>query len=254
METVPSLFSLEGKVAAVTGVSRGLGQAMAVALAQAGADVVGIGFHGMDQTKGQVEALGRRAVSVQADLSQSGRMPDVAARAIAAFGRVDVLVNNAGIIRLDPAEEIKEADFDAVMAVNLRALFLLTREIGRQMIARGGGKIINICSVQSIKGGFDDAAYVASKHAVAGLTKALANEWGRYHICVNGIAPGFMVTDNTAKLRTQKEKVAAINAQIPLGRWGQPADLMGPVIFLASAASDYVNGHLLVADGGYLNC
>lgn len=253
MESVPALFSLEGKVAAVTGVSRGLGQAMAVALAQAGADVVGLGVHGMGETKGQIEALGRRAVSLSADLMESDRAPDAAARAIAAFGRVDILVNNAGIIRLGPAEDISAADFDAVMAVNLRALFLLTREIGRQMIALGGGKIINICSVQSIRGGFDDAAYVASKHAVAGLTKALANEWGRYHINVNGIAPGFMVTDNTAKLRTQKEQVAAIDAQIPLGRWGRPADLMGPVVFLASAASDYVNGHLLVADGGYLN-
>ncbi|MEG2138851.1 MAG: SDR family oxidoreductase, partial [Oscillospiraceae bacterium] len=144
-------------------------------------------------------------------------------------------------------------DYDAVMEVNLRSLFLLTRDIAKQMIALGGGKIINTCSIQSIKGGFNDAAYVASKHAVAGLTKAWANEWGKYHICVNGIAPGYMVTDNTAKLRTQKERVAEIDAQIPLGRWGQPADLMGPVVFLASHASDYVNGHLLVVDGGHMN-
>lgn len=246
-------FSLDGKIAVVTGVSRGLGQAMAVALAEAGADVVGIGLHGMGETKGQIEALGRHAFEISADLGNSGTAADIAAQAIAAFGRVDILVNNAGIIRLSPAEDFSAEDYDAVMEVNLRSLFLLTREIAKQMIALGGGKIINTCSVQSIKGGFNDAAYVASKHAVAGLTKAWANEWGKYHICVNGIAPGYMVTDNTAKLRTQKDRVAEIDAQIPLGRWGQPADLMGPAVFLASHASDYVNGHLLVVDGGHIN-
>jgi 2-deoxy-D-gluconate 3-dehydrogenase len=137
--------------------------------------------------------------------------------------------------------------------VNLRALFLLTREIAGQMIALGHGKIINTCSVQSVRGGFEDAAYVASKHAVHGLTRAWANEWGRHNIQVNGIAPGYMITDNTAKLRQDHDAVAAITAQIPMGRWGEPRDLMGPVVFLASSASDYVNGHLLAADGGYLN-
>ncbi len=145
-------------------------------------------------------------------------------------------------------------DFDAVMEVNLRSLFLLTREIARQMIALGGGKIVNTCSVQSVRGGFEDASYVASKHAVHGLTRAWANEWGRYNIQVNAIAPGYMVTDNTAKLRQDQRAVDAISSQIPAGRWGRPSDLMGPVVFLASAASDYVNGHLLAADGGYLNC
>ncbi|MEG2679737.1 MAG: SDR family oxidoreductase [Oscillospiraceae bacterium] len=246
-------FSLDGKIAVVTGVSRGLGQAMALALAEAGADIVGIGLHGMGETKGQIEALGRRAFEICADLGNSDTATDIAAQAIAAFGRADILVNNAGIIRLSPAEDFSAEDYDAVMEVNLRSLFLLTRDIAKQMIALGGGKIINTCSIQSIKGGFNDAAYVASKHAVAGLTKAWANEWGKYHICVNGIAPGYMVTDNTAKLRTQKDRVAEIDAQIPLGRWGQPADLMGPVVFLASHASDYVNGHLLVVDGGHMN-
>ncbi|MEG0756047.1 MAG: SDR family oxidoreductase, partial [Oscillospiraceae bacterium] len=225
----------------------------ALALAEAGADIVGIGLHGMGETKGQIEALGRRAFEICADLGKSDTATDIAAQAIAAFGRADILVNNAGIIRLNPAEDFSAEDYDAVMEVNLRSLFLLTRELAKQMIALGGGKIINTCSVQSIKGGFNDAAYVASKHAVAGLTKAWANEWGKYHICVNGIAPGYMVTDNTAKLRTQKDRVAEIDAQIPLGRWGQPADLMGPVVFLASHASDYVNGHLLVVDGGHMN-
>ncbi len=248
-----SLFSLEGKVALVTGVSRGLGQAMAVALAGAGADIVGVGQRGMGETKGMAEALGRRAYEITADLGDREAVPAVAAQAIAAFGHVDILVNNAGIIRLSPAENHSMEDFDAVMEVNLRSLFLLTREIGGQMIALGGGKIINTCSVQSWKGGSGDAAYVASKHAVAGLTHAFANEWGRYGICVNGIAPGYMVTDNTGNLRRNTDAVAAINEQIPMGRWGVPEDMMGPVVFLASRASDYVNGHLLTVDGGYMN-
>lgn len=246
-------FDLTGKVALVTGVSRGLGQAMAVALAEAGADIVGVGLRGLGATQERIEALGRRAFGIQADLSQSGAMTQVAQEAVAAFGRVDILVNNAGIIRLANAEDHSMEDFDAVMEVNLRSLFLLTRQIARQMIALGGGKIINVCSVQSLKGGSGDAAYVASKHAVHGLTRAWANEWGKYNIQVNGIAPGYMVTDNTATLRQNKAAVAAITAQIPLGRWGRPEDLMGPVVFLASPASDFVNGHLLVADGGYMN-
>lgn len=190
---------------------------------------------------------------IRADLGSGDTAADVAREAAAAFGKVDILVNNAGIIRLSPAEDHAMEDFDAVMDVNLRGLFLLTRDIARQMIPLGGGKIINTCSVQSFRGGSGDAAYVASKHAVHGLTRAWANEWGRYNIQVNGIAPGYMVTDNTAKLRQNHAAVAAITAQIPMGRWGQPEDLMGPVVFLASAASDYVNGHLLAADGGYLN-
>lgn len=248
-----SLFSLEGKAALVTGVSRGLGQAMAVALAKAGADIVGVGPRGLGPTRALIEAEGRRAYEIRADLGAGDTAAQAAAEAVAAFGKVDILVNNAGIIKLSPAEEHTMEDFDAVMDVNLRSLFLLTREIARQMIPLGRGKIINTCSVQSFRGGSGDAAYVASKHAVHGLTRAWANEWGRYNIQVNGIAPGYMVTDNTAKLRQNHGAVAAITAQIPMGRWGQPEDLMGPVVFLASAASDYVNGHLLAADGGYLN-
>lgn len=248
-----SLFSLEGKTALVTGVSRGLGQAMAVALARAGADIVGAGPRGLGETRARIEAEGRRAYEIKADLGGGDIAADVAREAVAAFGKVDILVNNAGIIRLSPAEGHTMEDFDDVMDVNLRGLFLLTRDIARQMISLGHGKIINTCSVQSFRGGSGDAAYVASKHAVHGLTRAWANEWGRYNIQVNGIAPGYMVTDNTAKLRQNREAVAAITAQIPMGRWGRPEDLMGPVVFLASAASDYVSGHLLAADGGYLN-
>ena len=246
-------FDLTGKVALVTGVSRGLGQAMAVALAGSGADIVGVGLRGLGETKARIEALGRRAYSIEADLSQSDRAAEVAKEAVAAFGRVDILVNNAGIIKLSPAEDHTMEDFDAVMAVNLRSVFLLTRDIAKQMIPRGGGKIINICSIQSLLGGGDDAAYVASKHALHGLTRAWANEWGRYNIPVNAIAPGYMVTDNTANLRKNEAAVADITAHIPLGRWGEPRDLMGPVVFLASSASDFVTGHLLVADGGYMN-
>lgn len=247
-----SLFSLEGKTALVTGVSRGLGQAMALALAKAGADIIGVGLRGMGDTRAMVEAEGRRAYEIQADLASCDAAA-VAREAIRTAGRVDILVNNAGIIKLSPAEEHTMEDFDAVMEVNLRSLFLLTREIARQMIENGGGKIINTCSIQSLQGGSGDAAYVASKHAVHGLTRAWANEWGKYHIQVNGIAPGYMVTDNTAKLRQNREAVDDITSRIPVGRWGQPQDLMGPVVFLASHASDFVNGHLLVVDGGYLN-
>ena len=246
--------ALCGKVAVVTGVSRGLGRAMAIALAQAGADIVGVGYHGMGSTKAEIEALGRKTAEITWDLGNSDDAGQLAQQCIAAFGRVDILVNNAGIIRLSAAQDHTMEDFDAVMEVNLRSLFLLTRDIARQMIDLGGGKIINVCSVQSCRGGGGDAAYVASKHAVLGLTRAWANEWAKYHINVNAIAPGYMVTDNTATLRTKKNAVAAIDAQIPAGRWGQPEDLMGPAVFLASSASDYVNGHLLVVDGGYLNC
>lgn len=246
-------FDLTGKVALVTGVSRGLGQAMAVALARAGADIVGVGLRGLGETEEQIKALGRRVYGIQADLSQSDTAAQVAQEAIAAFGRVDILVNNAGIIKLSPAEAHTMEDFDAVMEVNLRSVFLLTRDIARQMIELGGGKIINICSIQSLLGGGEDAAYVASKHALHGLTRAWANEWGKYNIQVNAIAPGYMVTDNTANLRKNAAAVADITAHIPLGRWGEPRDLMGPVVFLASPASDFVTGHLLVVDGGYMN-
>ena len=246
-------FDLTGKVALVTGASRGLGQAMAIALAQAGADIIGVGLRGRGETRGRIEALGRRTYEIQADLSQSDAAGSVAKEAVAAFGRVDILVNNAGIIKLAPAEDHTMEDFDAVMEVNLRSVFLLTRDIARQMIELGGGKIINVCSVQSVRGGGEDAAYVASKHALHGLTRAWANEWGKYNIQVNAIAPGYMVTDNTANLRKNEAAVADITAHIPLGRWGEPKDLMGPAVFLASPASDFVTGHLLVVDGGYMN-
>jgi 2-deoxy-D-gluconate 3-dehydrogenase len=248
-----NLFSLEGRTAAVTGADKGLGKKMAEALAEAGADVVLVVRSPADETAAAIRALGRRCVEVRGDLSQSEDMEALAGRILAAFGHLDILVNNAGVTPVHTAEEYPAEDLDLVMNVNVKSLYLLTQHIGRDMIRRRRGRIINICSVQSFKGGRSVSAYVASKHAAAGITRAFANEWGAYGVTVNGIAPGFMVTDNTALLRSQSGMVEAIAAKVPLGRWGQPEDLMGPVVFLASDASAYVNGHLLVVDGGYLN-
>lgn len=247
------LFSLKGQTAVVTGVSRGLGRAMALALAGAGADIIGIGLHSMAEIGREITALGVRFTPVHADFTNPESAVAAAKEALKAAPRIEILVNNAGLTPIHPAEEYPATDFDLAMNVNVKALFLLTQEIGRQMIQNRYGRIINVCSVQSMKGGQLVSAYVASKHAVAGLTRAFANEWGKYGVTVNGIAPGYMVTDNTARLRTQTQAAASITAQIPAGRWGQPEDLMGPVVFLASESSRYVNGHLLVADGGYLN-
>ena len=246
-------FSLRDKIAVITGAGRGLGQAMTLALAAAGADIVGVDVLPQDETAAAVRALGRRFTPVFGDFSEPGRLDEAAAAVLSAFGRVDILVNNAGITPVVPAEDTTEADFDRVMAVNVKSLYFFTQKIGRHMIENGFGRIINVCSVQSLKGGMDVSAYIATKHAVAGITRALANEWARFGLRVNGIAPGFMVTQNTAGLRAKPDAVAALTAQIPMGRWGQPEDLQGPVVFLASEASAYVNGHLLVVDGGHMN-
>lgn len=251
-ETIRQLFDLTGRVALVTGVSRGLGRAMAIGLAGAGADIIGISLQEPIETRKQIEALGKNFYYFHADLAEAEKIPELARQAIAVHGKVDILVNNAGIIGLYPAEEYPLENFDQVFAVNVRGLFLLTQEIGKSMLDRGYGRIIAICSIQSLISGINDSAYVASKHAVAGLVKAFAAEWGGRGVNVNGIAPGFMVTDNTANLRKNSDAVAEITARVPLHRWGQPEDLMGPVIFLASEASRYVNGQLLVVDGGYV--
>ena len=251
-ETIRQLFDLTGRVALVTGVSRGLGRAMAIGLAGAGADVIGISLQEPIETRKQIEALGKNFYYFHADLAEAEKIPELARQAIAVHGKVDILVNNAGIIGLYAAEEYPLDNFDRVFAVNVRGLFLLTREIGKSMLDRGYGRIIATCSIQSLISGTNDSAYVASKHAVSGLVKAFAAEWGGRGVNVNGIAPGFMVTDNTANLRKNSDAVAEITARVPLHRWGQPEDLMGPVIFLASEASRYVNGQLLVVDGGYV--
>lgn len=250
---MPALFSLAGKRALVTGASRGLGRAMAEALAGAGADVVCASSRagGAQQTIESVRRLGRDATEVVADL---GDRDDVLrlARAVDALGPIHVLINNAGTIRRAPATEYSLADWDVVLRTNLDAAFILSQHFGRAMVERGAGKIVNVASLLAFSGGITVPAYTASKHAVAGLTKALANEWARHGVQVNAIAPGYFRTDNTQALQNDALRSEQIGARIPAGRWGEPSDLAGAVIFLASRASDYVNGHVLVVDGGWM--
>jgi 2-dehydro-3-deoxy-D-gluconate 5-dehydrogenase len=251
--SLPSLFSLTGKRALVTGASRGLGRAMAEALAGAGANVVCASSRtgGARDTIEAVQALGREAWEVVADLGDRDAVRRLADQ-VDALGPVDVLVNNAGTIRRHPAADFPLADWDVVMRTNLDSAFLLSQHFGRAMIDRGAGKIVNVASLLAFSGGITVPAYTASKHAIAGLTKALANEWGRHGVQVNAIAPGYFRTDNTRALQDDATRAEQIGARIPAGRWGEPADLAGAVIFLASRASDYVNGHLLVVDGGWM--
>lgn len=248
-----SLFSLENKVAIVTGSSKGLGQAIAVGLAKAGADIIGIGISDSNNTKSQIEKLGKKYINITGDLSNLESIKNIAIKAINTFSKVDILVNNAGITPKGLAEDYTLENLNLAFDLNVKGLFLLTQEIGKHMITRKYGKIINICSIQSLIGGINVSGYVASKHAVAGITKAFANEWGKYNITVNGIAPGFMKTDNTSELRELTDTVKDIDKRIPLQRWGEPSDLEGPVVFLASDSSSYVNGHIMVVDGGYIN-
>ena len=248
------LFNLDGKVALVTGASRGLGAAMAEALASAGAAVA---LHANSRpasvTADAIAASsGRRTTLLTADLADKSAGDRLVADTLAAFGRLDILVNNAGIIRRRAAAEHTDEDWDAVVAVNLSSVFRLCRAAGRHMIERGGGKIVNIASMLSFQGGVTVPGYAASKGGLVQLTKALANEWASHHINVNAIAPGYMETDNTAALRADAARNREIMARIPAGRWGAPQDMAGAVVFLASRASDYVNGHVLAVDGGWL--
>ncbi|MES2523987.1 MAG: 2-dehydro-3-deoxy-D-gluconate 5-dehydrogenase KduD [Gemmatimonadota bacterium] len=249
-----ALFSLEGRVALVTGASRGLGRAMALALAGAGADVLCHASRpgGADDTIASVRALGRRAWPCAADLSDREQTLALAGDAMSQAGHIDILVNNAGTIRRAPAATTTLDDWDAVVRTNLDAVFVLSREIGVAMVGRGQGKIINVASLLSFQGGITVPAYTASKHAVAGLTKALANEWASAGVQVNAIAPGYFRTDNTQALQDNAERAPQILSRIPAGRWGAPEDIAGAAVFLASRASDYVNGHLLVVDGGWM--
>ena len=250
---VLDLFRLDGQVALVTGGDKGLGQAMAVALAQAGADVAIVSRSGHnDATRAAIEAAGRRGLALTADLGRPDAAVAVVEQAALALGRIDILVNNAGIIRRAAALETELADFQAVLDVNLVGVWALAQAAGRRMIAQGHGKIINIASLLAFQGGIRVPAYTASKHAVAGLTKALANEWARYGINVNAIAPGYMATDNTQALRDDPERSRQLLERIAAGRWGAPDDMAGAVVFLASRASDYVHGHVLVVDGGWM--
>jgi 2-deoxy-D-gluconate 3-dehydrogenase len=251
----PAMFSLAGQRALVTGASRGLGRAMAEALAAAGADVVCSAHSagGARDTVASIETLGRRAWEFAADVSDRDatlRLADEAERVTG--GEIDNLVNNAGTIKRRAAVDHTLDDWDAVLRTNLDSVFVLSQRIGRTMVARGRGKIVNVASLLSFSGGITVPGYTASKHAVAGLTKAFANEWAQTGVNVNAIAPGYMQTDNTRPLREDAARNAAITARIPAARWGAPEDLAGAVVFLASRASDYVNGHVLVVDGGWM--
>lgn len=248
------LFKLDGKVALVTGAGRGLGQGMAIALAEAGADVAGLDVIPQDETAANVQALGRRFLPVSANLLEAHAedLTRVIDQVVSGLGRLDILVNNAGIIRRAAVLEFSEKDWDDVMAINLKAVFLLSQAAGRVMAAQGSGKIINIASMLSFQGGIRVPSYTASKSGVAGLTRLFANELAAKGLNINAIAPGYMATDNTAPLRADAERAPAILERIPAGRWGEPADLMGAVVFLASAASDYMNGAIVPVDGGWL--
>lgn len=247
-------FRLDDKVALVTGAGRGLGQAMAVALSEAGADIAGLGSGSLENTAARVRALGRRFLSLKVNLleAQAKDLNELVARVVAELGGLDILVNNAGIIRRTPVLEFSERDWDDVIQVNLKAVFLLSQAAGRVMVEHGKGKIINVASVLSFQGGIRVPAYTASKSGVAGITRLMANELAAKGLNINAIAPGYMTTDNTAQLRADADRAPSILARIPAGRWGEPVDLMGAVVFLASPASDYVNGTILPVDGGWL--
>jgi 2-deoxy-D-gluconate 3-dehydrogenase len=248
------LFKLDNKVALVTGAGRGLGQGMAIALAEAGADVAGLGSGSLDETAGRVRDLGRRFLPINFNLLEAHAegMTDVVEQVAAGLGSLDILVNNAGIIRRAPLLEFSEKDWDDVMQVNLKAVFLLSQAAARRMASRGKGKIINIASMLSFQGGIRVPSYAASKSGVVGITRLMANELAPKGININAIAPGYMATELTTPVRTDGDRAPAILDRIPAGRWGEPADLMGAVVFLASAASDYMNGAIVPVDGGWL--
>lgn len=246
-------FALQGKVAVITGCDTGLGQGMAIGLAEAGCDIVGVNIVEPDETLRQVETRGRRFLSIKADLSDTAVIPGVIAQAVAAFGHIDILVNNAGIIRRQDAIEFSEKNWDDVMNLNIKSLFFIAQAAARQFIQQSrGGKIINIASMLSYQGGIRVPSYTASKSAVMGITRLLANEWAQHGINVNALAPGYMATNNTQQLREDEARSQTILERIPAGRWGLPDDVIGPAVFLASAASDYVNGFTLAVDGGWL--
>ena len=246
-------FKLNAKVAIVTGCRTGLGQAISVALAEAGADIVGVGSTDFSETENQVKQLGRKFLGIQADLTKMEAVEPVVSQAMEHFGQIDVLINNAGIIRRADSVDLTEKDWDDVMNINLKTLFFLSQAAAIQMIKRGkGGKIINIASMLSFQGGIRVASYTSSKSGVMGLTRLMANEWAKENINVNAIAPGYMATDNTAALQADENRNKEILGRIPAGRWGHTDDIKGAAVFLASDASNYVNGYTLAVDGGWL--
>jgi 2-dehydro-3-deoxy-D-gluconate 5-dehydrogenase len=246
------MFDLSGKVALVTGANTGIGQAIALALAEAGADVACVGRSEASETTSKARSMGRRAINIAADLSTTEPVSGVIAQCIAELGRIDILVNNAGIIRRADAVDFTEADWDAVIDTNLKTVFFMSQTAARHMIERGSGKIINIASMLSFQGGVRVPSYTAAKSGVAGLTKAMANEWAAKGLQVNAIAPGYIATNNTAALQADETRNRQIMERIPAGRWGKAEDIGGAAVFLASSAADYVNGHILAVDGGWL--
>jgi 2-dehydro-3-deoxy-D-gluconate 5-dehydrogenase len=248
------LFKLDRKVALVTGAGQGLGQGMALGLAEAGADIASLDRVGCAGTCESVRALGRKYFESVVDLREASveNLQTVVTRIVKELGHIDILVNNAGTIRRTPALDFSEADWDDVLQINLKAAFFLSQAVARVMMSQGGGKIINIASMLSFQGGINVPSYTAAKSGLAGITRALANEWAKHNINVNAIAPGYMATDNTSALRADPVRSAAILDHIPAGRWGTPEDLKGVVVFLASSASDYLNGAIIPVDGGWL--
>ncbi|USU03948.1 2-dehydro-3-deoxy-D-gluconate 5-dehydrogenase KduD [Sphingomonadaceae bacterium OTU29LAMAA1] len=245
-------FDLSGKVAVVTGANTGIGQAIAVALANAGADVACVGRTPAEDTVARIRDLGRKAEIVSADLSSIEPVGRVVDETVSKLGGLDILVNNAGIIRRADAVDFTEEDWDAVVDTNLKSVFFLCQAAGRHMIANGGGKIINIASMLTFQGGIRVPSYTASKSGIGGLTKLLANEWASKGINVNAIAPGYIATNNTAALQADEARNKSILDRIPSGKWGDADDLGGAAVFLASRAADYVQGHILAVDGGWL--
>jgi 2-dehydro-3-deoxy-D-gluconate 5-dehydrogenase len=253
MTTILDKFKLDGKIAIVTGAARGLGQAMALGLAEAGADIAAVDVLDASDTKRQVESLGRRCASITADLTQKEAAQTVVDTTVKQLGGIDILFNNAGIIRRAPFTEFTEKDWDDVMNLNIRGMFFLSQAVVKVMIQQGrGGKIINTASMLSFQGGILVPSYTSSKSAVMGLTRLMACELAKHNIHTNAIAPGYMATDNTKALREDAARNKAILDRIPAGRWGSPDDLKGVAVFLASAASDYMNGYTIAVDGGWL--
>ena len=247
-------FKLTDQVAIVTGVATGLGKAMAIGLAEAGADIVGVyNAHAPEDAQQKIEAAGRKFLGLQANLITTEPIKGIVEKTVETFGKVNILVNNAGIIRRAPSLEFTEKDWDDVMNVNLKSVFFLCQAVANQFVKQGtGGKIISIASLLAFQGGILIPPYTSSKSGIRGLTQLLSNEWAKYNINVNAIAPGYMITDNTAPLRSDPVRSKAILDRIPAGHWGDPEELQGAVVFLASAASNYMNGFTLAVDGGWL--
>ncbi|MGF1764428.1 2-dehydro-3-deoxy-D-gluconate 5-dehydrogenase KduD [Aliivibrio kagoshimensis] len=247
-------FNLQGKVAVVTGCDTGLGQGMALGLASAGCDIVGVNIAEPTETKLKIEETGKKFIDIRANLMKLDDIPSIVDRAVSELGRIDILVNNAGIIRRNDAIEFSEQDWDDVMDINVKSMFFLSQAVAKQFIEQGeGGKIINIASMLSFQGGIRVPSYTASKSAVMGVTRLMANEWAKHNINVNAIAPGYMATNNTIALRADESRNKEIIDRIPAARWGEPEDLAGPCVFLASSAANYINGYTIAVDGGWLS-